>query len=657
MQRFHLAAMGVGAMLCLAAEVWPKEPERLRKGAASPFVLAEDGRPAGEDAPRSYASLAAGPWQLRLLPGHDEFTFTMYGCPHDVEQLKQLVAVMRKKGLGNGFDPGPAAKARSKPVFEYLATVGWPIISYPGYGDHQVVDGRCRLGEEDEAAVRILDGAGVFSAIQLGEWGYYFHNLSSVGSWWRAVYGKDFEAERHRMKPRGLDGYDTRAKTRRQCYDVIRKYFLTRNRRMRGRNMSVTGHSHYEAYAAEWGARVIGLELGENIAFSQSKLAFARGASRQWRRPWSVQVSPWFAGSCTTRGPLRMKGKYARGLDAGHSLSFYRRMWLHAWFGGAAMVTPENSIAIFFEAPKAPWKLTSHGQAAADVFAFMRRHDRGVPYTPVAIVLDHLAGYNAYKGRPWGTLENTPGDRETRDLFQHQLFAGSDHIHTRADPSNPEKSYLRPTPFGEIFDVLLSSAGSKVLQAYPVVLLVGDVTFNVGLVARLRGALRGGSRLLLHPRHVQALGKNFARLHDTGKVEVLQVWTNPATRRAAAISNRRLARLCAEHLAVAVEGDAVQYQVNRNRTGWVVELVHNGGVAKHPRRPAVVDRRAVARVTLRPRIPIRAAREWQSGKELPIDRPITITIPPGETVFVELTLPPRPPTTRAATAASTRPSG
>ena len=110
--------------------------------------------------------------------------------------------------------------------------------------------------------------------------------------------------------------------------------------------LSVTGHSHYEAYAGEWGARCIGLEVGENIAFTQSKIAFARGASRRWLRPWSSQVSPWFAGSCTTRGPLRLEGKYARGLDAGHSLSFYVRLWLHSWFAGAAMVTPEKASLI-----------------------------------------------------------------------------------------------------------------------------------------------------------------------------------------------------------------------------------------------------------------------------------------------------------------------
>ena len=123
----------------------------------------------------------------------------------------------------------------------------------------------------------------------------------------------------------------------------------------------------------------------------------------------------------------------------------------------------------------------------------MRAHDRGIPFTPVAIVLDRYAGYNGYRGRPWGILENTPGDLETRDLFQHQLFPGSDHIHVPADPENPEKSYLRPTPFGEAFDVLLSHASGERLGDYRVILLVGDIEFDAAFVAALHQALRQGS--------------------------------------------------------------------------------------------------------------------------------------------------------------------
>jgi len=218
-------------------------------------------------------------FHLPLLPGQPEFVFSMYGAPGDLEQLKQLVAVMREKKLGNGFDPGPGPHPNSKPVVDYLATVGWPLVCYSG-AEMQIKGGRSVFGREQEAVLSVLDRAGVFSAIQLGEWGYYFHNLAPNESWWRDVYGKEFDDFKHLMKPPGLAGYDRRPTSRQECYDVLKDYFTSRSRDLLGRVISVTGHSHYEAYAGEWGARCIGLEVGENIAFTQSKFAFARGASR-----------------------------------------------------------------------------------------------------------------------------------------------------------------------------------------------------------------------------------------------------------------------------------------------------------------------------------------------------------------------------------------
>lgn len=586
-----------------------------------------------------YSKLSNSPWRVQLLPGHNEFVFSMYGCPDQLEPLKSLIEVMREEGLGNGFDPGPFGSAKSKPLFEYLSTVGWPIVSYPPYyGEFQVKYGRARLSDEDEQALQILDKAGIFNALQLGEWGYYFHNLSSSETWFRNVFSKDFENFKHLLKPAGLAGYDSKPKSRRECYEVVKDYFITRNRFMRGRNMSVTGHSHYEAYAAEWGARLVGLELGENIAFTQSKIAFARGAARQWNKSWSVQVSPWFSGSCTTNGPLRMEGKYARGLDAGHSLSFYKRLWLHAWFAGTAMVTPENSIAIFFESQQYPWKLTSHGRAAAEVFAFIREHDRGIPYTTFAIVLDRFNGYNGYMGKPWGIMDNNPGDIETRDLFQHQLFPGSDHIHANPFPDNPEYSYLRPTPFGEMFDVLLSSATAEVLSMYPILLLVGDISFDVDFTRQLFQAVHKGSTLLLHPRHVKALSNDFERFKAAGTVEILETWVNPKTNRKAAISNERLALLNTDYLPISVKGDPVQYQINRNKRGWVIELINNDGVIKKPDKPAIINPDKSAKVNLQPRIPVRSAYKWSFQNDIKLSTvwPITITIGPGESVFVEL---------------------
>lgn len=575
-------------------------------------------------------------WRSKNLTGQSGPVFSLYGCPGNLDAVKRLIARMEETGLGNGFDPGPAAVAANADLYRYFANINWPVVGYPPYGgEFQVKHGRSQLTDADEVALQVMDDNGVFVAIQLGEWGYYFHNLSTNEQWHRDVFGDEFETFKAYIKPAGLQGYDARPTSRKECYDQMRDYFLTRHRAMRGRTISVTGHSHYEAYAGEWGSKVIGLELGENIAFTQSKIAFARGAARRWARPFSIQVSPWFAGSCTTSGPLRMEGSYARGLDAGHSLSFYRRLWLHSWFAGAALITPENSISIFFQEGDPNWTLSEHGHAAAEVFKTIKNHDPGVPYTPVAIVLDHYAGYNAYQGRPWGVLDNTPGDLETRDLFQQQLFPGSDHVHAPADPANPEEGYLCPTPYGEMFDVILSSAGPDTLASYPVLLLIGDHQFDAQFVANLSGALRAGSRLLVPERHAKALGEEFDRLKDTGAVEVLEAWTNPATGRPAAVSNARLARLRDSLLPVRLEGDAVQYQINHTASGWIVEIVHNRGVTKTPTQPAVVDESQIARVVLTPRVSVSGASLLRSGQSLPLTPSVSLEVPAGETRFVK----------------------
>ena len=573
---------------------------------------------------------------LRPLPGHVPFIFSIYGAPADLPALRQLTEVMRRESLGNGLDPGPTPTPSTKPVYDYLATLGWPVVCYPGCADMQIQGGGCVLGPDAASALGAMDRAGLFTAVQLGEWGYYLHNLSHNERWWHDVYGKEFESFRHLMKPPGLSGYDHRPTSRRECYDAVKAYFSSRSRDLLGRVISVTGHSHYEAYAGEWGARCIGLEVGENIAFTQSKLAFARGASRQWEVPWSVQVSPWFSGACTTSGPLRREAGGARGLEAGHSLSFYERMWLHAWFAGAALVTPENSIAIFFESQADPWKLTEHGRKGSEVFRFTQSHDRGVPFTPVAVAIDHLAGYNGYMDKPWGILEPTPGDRALRDLFDHQLFPGGDHIHSKPEPVNPEKAYLRPTPFGEMFDVQLTSASARILSRYPVLLLAGDIEFDDRFIAALEQALKSGTRLLLSAAHHAELRRRAPGLSRARGVELLEPWVNPATGRPAAISDERLRRLSRESLPVEVSGDPLEYAINHTPTGWVVELVNNEGVAKRPESPAVVDPAAVAHVTLRPRVPYSAAREWRSERDLPKGSTLPLEIGPGKSAFVEL---------------------
>jgi len=136
---------------------------------------------------QKFETLSAGVWQVRLFPGQRDVVFTMYGAPGDVAGLRQMVAAMRRENLGNGFDPGPAARAGSRPLFDYLATVGWPVTAYPGCADMQIQGGGCVLGRADQETLASLDQAGIFNAVQLGECGYYFHNLAPNERWWREL--------------------------------------------------------------------------------------------------------------------------------------------------------------------------------------------------------------------------------------------------------------------------------------------------------------------------------------------------------------------------------------------------------------------------------------------------------------------------------------
>src|SRR6516164_740551 len=96
-----------------------------------------------------YPALTNGAQQVRLLPGQRAVVFSMYGAPAELEPLQQLVGVMKAQKLGNGFDPGPSPYPSAKPLFDYLATIGWPVMCYSG-AEMQIKGGRGVLGRENE---------------------------------------------------------------------------------------------------------------------------------------------------------------------------------------------------------------------------------------------------------------------------------------------------------------------------------------------------------------------------------------------------------------------------------------------------------------------------------------------------------------------------
>jgi len=560
-------------------------------------------------------------WAVHFVTNSAKTLMTMYtsggGALSDYQTLVEAMQTNAPKGMGDAFDPGPSFGSYNALTWQWLASNGYPSIAY------SIIFLTNAIYSSDQSLLDSMSAAGMFTSVQFAEWGYHFHVDKPYGPY---------------------NGYPVPETNKVDCYNFLKYAYQQQTATYRlGWANSVTGHCHYEIYAAEWGCRMSGIEVGENIAFTQSKFAFARGASRQWNIPWSVQMSPWWNGYETTFQTLQY----------GHSLSLYERMLMHGWFAGAAWLTPENSNDIVFTNGLPNYGMNSWGVALAQLYAFINSHDRGIPYTPVAIVLDEYAGYDGYAHLAWGTLPFTDGDVEIDDLFVNQLFPGSDFIHYNPFPGDQELGYLRETPYGEIFDVLLSSATAATLDSYPVILLTGDMNFAAPFVSALQQALQNGSRVLMQPSHQAALGAAFDSLTNAGTVEVLPLWTNTVTGRAAAIPNWRLAQLDTSYLPIAVSGDPIQFSINRNAAGWVVELVHDNGVWKNPTSAAITTNTDIAMVTLQPLVPVTTASQWQiDGKGNPSDvdlnyagAPLTVPVGPGQSVYVQFTLAPIPGST------------
>ena len=197
---------------------------------------------------------------------------------------------------------------------------------------------------------------------------------------------------------------------------------------------------------------------------------------------------------------------------------------------------------------------------------------------------------------------------------------------------------MRPSSLPEMFDVQLSDAPVAVLADYPVILPVGDIGYDSFFILALEKALQGGSQLLLSECQRNALGKrSLARLIECGDVVMLESWINPRTKRPAAISSERLKIIAAKHFPILIEGDPVLSQINRKKSGWVLEIVNNDGVTKFPTKPVAIDHSAVAHVTLKPSLPFSKIVEWRSGRQLAlVDQAISLKIGPGKTVFWNL---------------------
>jgi hypothetical protein len=442
-----------------------------------------------------------------------------------------------------------------------------------------------------------------------------------------------------------------------------------------------TSSTSFAHALTEWGVRLLGVETAAVQPMFAMRTAFTRGAARQQGGNFLYYHAPNFGDSATTftkqqnfAGPDNFfHSRY--GPTMGPSLSWYRKSYYFYYMSGAAGIYLEQGFDQFFKPGPGDheFQLNPLGHITQEFMRFAEKHpDRGVPYTPIAFLLDPAHGWDMtdYPQWPFGVSQINRSDCALRELFGVAYYPG---LVVEGEPASGDRQAFVNGVFGDIFDVLVASdstkgkADSSPLADYRAVVGGGDVAWSPQWVERLSAYVKSGGTVVVNPSQSKGLpaellgvnvttetletdnarclaagesGQNLrGQMFRYAKVELKGARTLIATEsgdplvtinkfgkgsvvfaaladllgedeRITPFAAHMLAHIFADATPIKIDGD-VEYLVNRNENGWVVTLINNQGVFKPQQGLAQVDRRAYVNVTLSaPGMTITKALNW-----------------------------------------------
>ena len=283
------------------------------------------------------------------------------------------------------------------------------------------------------------------------------------------------------------------------------------------------------------GSNVVGYELDATNAHTPMRIAFERGAARQYGHAWVNYASGNFGDACNyfTQQPVVPRGapswfhsKYA--VTDGVSVGWYRKMYYLNHLGGSSAIFWEQGLGNQWMLPgpgKHPIQLSPFGRATEDFQAFADRlPDRGEPLAPVALLLNYGHGYDrvSYTCKMLNLFPETDADRELRELFYvcwHPAGVVEGH------PAAPDVQSLPSGRYGNIFDVLVDRPDrAKALFHYPVVWAAGDVEL-APLAKTLEEYVTKGGTLVVNVEAAKNLPATLLGLKPTGQVSRAEEWS------------------------------------------------------------------------------------------------------------------------------------
>jgi hypothetical protein len=289
-----------------------------------------------------------------------------------------------------------------------------------------------------------------------------------------------------------------------------------------------TSSTSFAHALSQWGVNLLGMETAAVMPMIGMRIAFTRGAARQFGGAFLYYHAPNFGDTATTftkqqsfAGPDHFyHTRY--GATMGPSLSWYRKSYYLYYMAGASAIYLEQGGDQFFKPGPGdhPFQLNPLGRITDEFVRFAEKHpDRGTPYTPVAFLLDPAHGFEMtdYPHWPFEVSQIDRSDRALRELFGVAYYPG---LVVEGEPAIADRQPFVAGVFGDIFDVLTAAdvQGSKskiqsLLPTYRAVVVGGRIDFSTEWIERLNEYVRNGGTLVINAAQIKKLPEQLSGVH------------------------------------------------------------------------------------------------------------------------------------------------
>src|SRR3984893_2678089 len=348
----------------------------------------------------------------------------------------------------------PAYLKEGSPFLRYLRETHAPFAVLINYGSAQMSD------DEGRAAWQLLNG-------ELKEQFLGWGSGESVGYVWDHS-AKELKVAPEMPRPELLEAHRvfyTNAIARKWADIFHTQTGAMWDKMIPGQSTSSTSFAHA---LSEWGVRLLGKETAAVQPMIGMRIAFTRGAVRQYGGAFLYYHAPNFGDTATTftktqnfAGPDNfLHSRY--GATMGPSLSWYRKRYYLYYMSGASAIYLEQGFDQFFKPGPGdqPFQLNPLGRITDEFMRFAGKHPgRGTPYTPVAFLLDPAHGWEMtdYPQWPFEVSQINRSDRALRELFTTAYYPGGV---VEGEPASGDRQAFVSGVFGDIFDVLVASKAS-----------------------------------------------------------------------------------------------------------------------------------------------------------------------------------------------------